>query len=269
MGASPGDDEASGDGNPAREVTLTKGLWALSTPVTQAMYKAVMGENPSAFKTVEKEETYEVTEGAWLFKQTVERTRKIEVENWKAPVENVSWYDAVEFCNRLSKKAGLSPAYRIVKSSEKWDEKGEVEWLQESEGYRLPTEAEWENLCRAGTTGSRYGELEEVAWYSGNSDKQTHPVGQKAPNAWGFYDTLGNVWEWCMDESDAEAYSKLPQVNPAHVPHTVDERVGRGGSWDDDAWYARASYRDWDYATYRSNNLGFRVLRTPRVKAKP
>jgi formylglycine-generating enzyme required for sulfatase activity len=228
MGASPGDE----DEKPAREVTLMRGFWALSTPVTQAMYEAVMGKKPSHFK------------GA------------------RRPVESVSWYDAMEFCNQLSAKAGLSPAYRL--HGEK-----KVEWLQESEGYRLPTEAEWEYLCRAGSTDSRYGKLDEIAWHLKNSESRTHPVGQKAPNAWGFYDTLGNVWEWCMDEWDDEAYSKLPQVNPAHVPHTVNRRVKRGGSWYDYAWGPRASCRAGSNAPFRFDYDGFRVIRTPRVKAKP
>jgi formylglycine-generating enzyme required for sulfatase activity len=206
------------------------------------MYQTVMGENPSKFK------------------------------GDRRPVENVSWNDAVEFCNRLSKKAGLSSAYNIEKTRGFFSGffgYDKVAWLQESEGYRLPTEAEWEYLCRAGSTGSRYGKLDEIAWYEENSDKQTHPVGEKAPNAWGFYDTLGNVFEWCMDEWDDEAYSKLSQVNPAHVPRTVYQRVVRGGSWYDNAWCSRASCRGMYNATLHNSGYGFRVLRTPRVKAKP
>ena len=191
MGASPGDDEVWNEEKPAREVTLTRGFWALSTPVTQAMYEAVTRENPS------------------------------KIEGPKHPVEWVSWFDAVRFCNQLSEQAGLTPAYHFHGEEE-------VEWLRDADGFRLPTEAEWEYLCRAGSTSARYGELDKVAWFGDNSNGETHPVGQKEPNAWGLLDTLGNVWEWCVDEWDEEAYSKLPQVNPANLPARVGERVRRG-----------------------------------------
>ena len=160
-------------------------------------------------------------------------------------------------------------AYQIVKTSMDISRKCRVKWLQKANGYRLPTEAEWEYLCRAGSTKVQYGELEEIAWHEENSASQTHPVGEKKPIVWGFYDTLGNVWEWCVDEWDENAYSKLSQVNPAHVPHTVFKRVARGGSWRYNARYTRASFRSRDLATLRDYYYGFRVVRTPRVKAKP
>jgi len=98
-----------------------------------------------------------------------------------------------------------------------------------ADGYRLPTAAEWEHACRAGTTGARYGQLDEIAWYRGNSDERIHDVGGKEPNPWGLHDMLGNVWQWCWDVYDAEVYATY--------------RVLRGGGWYDERWSCRASVR--------------------------
>ena len=123
---------------------------------------------------------------------------------------------------------------------------------------RLPTEAEWEYACRAGTTGARYGKLGEVAWYEDNSDGETHRVGTKAPNAWGLYDMLGNVWEWCQDWHGS--YPSGPVTDPTG-PSTGSYRVYRGGSWDFAAGGVRAAYRGGDSPGYRNVDLGFRVAR--------
>jgi formylglycine-generating enzyme required for sulfatase activity len=177
-------------------------------PVTQAQYEQVMGGRPSA------------TQGDRL------------------PVESVSWLDAVRFCNALSERVGLSPAYRL---------QDEVEWDTAADGYRLPTEAEWEHACRAGTTAARYGELDKVAWYRGNSAERIHEVGGKQPNAWGLYDTLGNVWEWCWDIYDAEVYGTY--------------RVLRGGGWFDEPWSCRASVRRRSHPTLSLDDVGLRLAR--------
>jgi formylglycine-generating enzyme required for sulfatase activity len=126
----------------------------------------------------------------------------------RLPVEGVSWLDAVRFCNALSRSKGLAPAYRLH-----GDVEG-VEWDTSADGYRLPTEAEWEHACRAGTTGARYGPLDEIAWYRGNSHERIHDVGGKQPNPWGLYDMLGNVWEWCWDIYDAEVYGTYRVLTP-------------------------------------------------------
>ncbi|MEV4629474.1 formylglycine-generating enzyme family protein [Micromonospora sp. NPDC049523] len=185
-------------------------------PVTQAQYALVTGERPGR------------TAGDRL------------------PVEEVTWWDAVRFCNALSQREGLASAYRFQAGGDGDDES--IEWDRTADGYRLPTEAEWEYACRAGTTGPRYGPLDEIAWYRGNSDERIHDVGGKRPNAWGFYDMLGNVWDWCWDIYDAEVYGTY--------------RVLRGGGWFDEHWSCRASVRRRSHPTYQIDDVGFRLARS-------
>ena len=186
-------------------------------PVTQSWYAQVTGQRPSSAR------------------------------GDRLPVENVSWWDAVRFCNALSRREGLTPAYDLR------DDAGTAEWNTSADGYRLPTEAEWEHACRAGTTGPRYGRLDEIAWYRDNAGGRIHPVGGKRPNAWGLYDVLGNVWDWCWDVYDAEVYGAY--------------RVLRGGGWADEHWSCRASVRRRSHPTFRIDDVGFRVARsTPRPR---
>ncbi len=125
--------------------------------------------------------------------------------------------------------------------------------------FRLPTEAEWEYACRAGTTSATYGNLDDVAWYENNSGKETHPVGQKQPNAWGLYDMLGNVWEWCQDWYGG--YPDGDVIDPVG-PSSGSRRVIRGGSWYHFARDVRAARRILDAPGYRNNDLGFRLARS-------
>lgn len=136
----------------------------------------------------------------------------------------------------------MTPAYLLHADGEG------IDWDASADGYRLPTEAEWEHACRAGTTGPRYGPLDEIAWYRANSDERVHEVGGKRPNAWGLYDMLGNVWDWCWDIYDAEVYGSY--------------RVLRGGGWFDEHWSCRASVRRRSFPTYRIDDVGFRVARS-------
>jgi formylglycine-generating enzyme required for sulfatase activity len=189
-------------------------------PVTQALYEQVMNKNPSNFKGEDR------------------------------PVESVSWFDAVEFCNALSQQCGLDPAYTIDNEN--------VKRIPEANGYRLPTEAEWEYACRAGTSGDRYGELDEIAWYNENSGGETHGVGQKQANGFGLHDMLGNVWEWCNDRYGD--YPKEPVTDPGGSKDG-SRRVLRGGSWFFSARYCRSASRNYIDPGYRFGDYGFRLAR--------
>ncbi|WP_238933460.1 formylglycine-generating enzyme family protein [Brevibacillus choshinensis] len=159
-----------------------------------------------------------------------------------SPIVHVSWNDAISFCNRLSQKAGLQECYTV-------SDDGEAvicDWG--SDGYRLPTEAEWQYACKAGTAGYRYGELDEIAWFAENSEGRLHDVGRKKPNAWGLYDMLGNVWEWCWDLYDADVYGSY--------------RIFRGGSWAEEARGCGATVRRRSHPTFRIDDLGFRLAKS-------
>ncbi|EJQ44368.1 hypothetical protein IEE_02558 [Bacillus cereus BAG5X1-1] len=158
------------------------------------------------------------------------------------PVVNISWNDAITFCNLLSKKAGLKEYYSISDSGQI------VSCNLDSDGYRLPSEAEWQYACKAGTTGYIYGELKEIAWYNENSDGHIHEVGGKEPNAWGLYDMLGNVWEWCYDLYDEKVYGSY--------------RIFRGGSWAEGARGCGATCRRRSHPTFHIDDLGFRLARS-------
>ncbi|MFC0504057.1 formylglycine-generating enzyme family protein [Micromonospora costi] len=160
----------------------------------------------------------------------------------RSPAVEVSWWDAVRYCNARSRWEGLAPAYRLHPDGE------EVEWDRSADGYRLPSEAEWEYACRAGTAGPRYGPLDDIAWYRGNSHERIHDVGGKQPNPWGLYDMLGNAWEWCWDIYDAEVYGTY--------------RVLRGGGWFDEQWSCRASVRRRSHPTLQLDDVGFRIARS-------
>ena len=193
-------------------------------PVTQELYERVMGINPSGFK------------GA---------TR---------PVESVSWYNAVEFCNKLSELEGKEKAYTI--------NGGDVSCNFTTKGYRLLTEAEWEYCARGGQRFKYSGsdDVDEVAWYNENSGGETHPVSLKKYNGFGLYDMSGNVWEWCWDWKDD--YSSANQEDPCG-PTNGFNRVRRGGSWNYFVRHMRVSYRRDDAPTVTRRNLGFRLGLTP------
>jgi len=213
------------DEQPEHSVRLSKAFYLGIHEVTQGQYQAVMGGNPSQFKGSED-----------------------------LPVENVSWLDAVKFCNKLSEREKRTPFYRIGGS--------EVTVIG-GNGYRLPTEAEWEYACRAKSTtlypfGDDASKLGEHAWSDGNSESKTHPVGQKLPNAWGLYDMLGNVWEWCADGYDEKYYASSPPADPPGASG-ASHRVFRGGSWTVNPWSCRPAYRCRGMPVNRNSSIGFRV----------
>ncbi len=217
-----------GDDNdpPVHRVHLTRPFLLAPVPVTQALYRAVMDKNPSRFEGDDR------------------------------PVERVSWLDVIDFCNRLSEKMGLQPVYEI--------DGDEVNWNRQSNGFRLPTEAEWEYACRAGTTtvfahGDLESGLDKMAWYSDNTGLGTQPVGLKDPNAWGLHDMHGNVWEWVWDRPGG--YPPGPVNDPAG-PDRGSDRVRRGGSWYYFARFCRSAIRYFVDPGYRRYLLGVRLSRS-------
>ncbi|MFC1485836.1 SUMF1/EgtB/PvdO family nonheme iron enzyme [Candidatus Latescibacterota bacterium] len=222
-----GSEGGAGDERPVRKVTLS-GFEFSSTEISQGQFNTIVGENPSYFKLDDNN-----------------------------PVERVSWLDAIMFCNRLSEKVGLELCYDT--------ETGACDFTKN--GFRLPTEAEWEYACRA-ESGSDYnlgdGEsaLDRAGWYQRNGIERTHPGGQKTPNAWGLYDMHGNVWEWCNDWYAEDTYASGAAENPTG-PASGSERVLRGGSYLDQPQDSRSAKRrsfepDEDYS-----DIGFRIVRRP------
>ncbi len=172
------------------------------------------------------------------------------------PVINVTWHDAVAYANWLSERDGLTRAYRINGTN--------VTWNRNADGWRLPTEAEWEYAARGGqsarnTTYAGSSTVSTVAWYSGNANSRTQPVGQKLSNELGLYDMSGNVWEWCYDWYDGDYYGDSPSANPAG-PTSGSRRVLRGGGWDSAARRLRVANR---FAGIPENRYGrgFRLVR--------
>jgi len=186
---------------------------------------------------------YEVTQEQY---EKVMGTNPSRFKGPQNPVENVSWNDAVEFCRKLSAMPAEKKAGYV---------------------YRLPTEAEWEYACRAGTTtmysfGDSESELGAYAWYARNSGKTTHPVGGKKPNPWGLYDMHGNVWEWCQDWHGA--YPSGAVTDPTGAA-SGSRRVLRGGSFSIRSSSVRSAYRTSSQPGLRNSRYGFRPARTYRL----
>ncbi|MDR2193750.1 MAG: SUMF1/EgtB/PvdO family nonheme iron enzyme [Treponema sp.] len=221
MGSANGDKEE----RPVHTVTV-RSFYMSIYEVTQKEYEAVMGINPSRFKGPD------------------------------LPVESVSWYDVVDYCNKRSIKEGLTPAYRGSGNA--------VTCNFRADGYRLPTEAEWEYAAKGGGkdpleyTYAGSNSADAVAWYNDNSGGSTHPVGTKLGNSLGLYDMSGNVWEWCWDWYGS--YKSGYITNPAGAASGSD-RVARGGSWGIKVQNVRSAARDFDTPSNQSSYLGFRVVR--------
>jgi formylglycine-generating enzyme required for sulfatase activity len=230
------------------QVTISKSFCLKATEVTQGEWQALMGNNPSSFSTCGTD----------------------------CPVETVSWWDSVAYCNKLSSSQGLSSCYTLTGCTgtpgvSGYTCTGVTFAGLTCTGYRLPTESEWEYAARAGTTTGTYNGtstlisceqpntvLDPIAWFCGNSSSKTHAAKGKTPNAWGLYDMLGNVWEWTGDW-----YGTYPGTvtDPTGAP-TGSYRVGRGGSWYYVARYARAASRSGSVPGDRSYILGLRPSRS-------
>jgi len=246
-------EEGYSNQKPVHTVTLT-GFYMSKYEVTQAQYQAIMWDNPSYCSS---------------------NPASGEIQK-NRPVECVNWYDAIVFCNRLSMAEGLNPAYSISGSTDPnvwgmvprgsntstWDV---VIIDSYSNGYRLPTEAQWEYAAKGGNGSSEYylysgsNTIEDVAWCYSNSDKKTHEVGKKASNDFGLYDMSGNVFEWCWDGYDGyDGYSVGEQTDPS-----VDSgyyRILRGGDFYNGGLDARTVYRYHHNPSYLNSNIGFRIV---------
>jgi len=229
MMGSPPDEKGSEEDERRHEVTISRDYHLGMHEVTQAQYKKIMGKNPSHFQ------------GDAVAERHPETGRVVkDVDSANHPVEQVSWEDAVEFCQRLSALPEEKKAGRV---------------------YRLPSEAEWEYACRAGSQmaysfGSDEKSLVNFGWCGPNSKGMTHAVGLKKANAWGLYDMHGNVFEWCADWYGV--YPKGSATDP-RGPEDGSIRVSRGGCWFNDAVYCRSADRLRFDPSFRSNFLGFRV----------
>ncbi len=241
---SPTSEPCRWPGETQHEVTLTQAFHVSAVEVTQAQWQATMGWNDSYFR------------GATL------------------PVERISWFDALNYCNLRSAAEGLPPAYTLTDLAY-WGVHivgATVTWDENATGYRLLTEAEWEYACRAGSTGAFCnGEisqcacghepfLSQVGWYCGNAGEQTQPVGQKTPNAWGLYDMHGNVWEWCWDWF--ETYGGA-SIDPSG-PDSGIRRVMRGGCYALNVRICRSASRSCSWPEARGSRVGVRLARTVR-----
>jgi len=216
---------------PAHKVNLSTFHLARS-PLTRGQYIAVMGE--------------EHAPDSWPKNQ-----------NPKLPANYLSWFDAVDFCNALSEREGFEPCYTRDENS--------VQWLREADGYRLPTEAEWEYACRAGSTspwffGDDEEKLKDYGWYGQNSDGKIQPVAQLKPNDFELYDMAGNVWEWCWDWYGD--YAEKEQSNPGGSEDGALRSLRGGSAWNG-AQGLRSANRFWDRPVLRGVFIGFRCARAP------
>jgi formylglycine-generating enzyme required for sulfatase activity len=221
-----GTEWTAADEKPVREVWLSS-FFIAKYEVTQREWREVMGSQPSLGFGVG--DAY--------------------------PIYNLNWYEALEYCNRRSMKEGLTPCYAGSGAA--------LSCSFSANGYRLPTEAEWEFAARGGTLSRDYrfsgaNDIDPVGWYAGNSGGSTHPVGTKAPNELGLYDMSGNVWEWCWDWYGE--YLSRTQSDPKG-PASGTDRVNRGSSWDYGGVFGRVTLRIHYRPEYRNRNLGFRVVR--------
>jgi formylglycine-generating enzyme required for sulfatase activity len=235
--------EGRAEEKPIHNIKFANSFWMSETPITQLQWMAVMRSNPSQFTDPYR------------------------------PVDGVSWLDAARFCNRMSTAYQFTPVYEIVEGNEA----PVVYWREDANGFRLPTEAEWEYAARANTSEINQlytgHELDRVAWYRDNSGGETRPVGMKAPNDWGFVDCCGNVWEWCHDEWTRSAYqersNQSQDKSQSSVTHMIWDpvtyrsdlrhKVARGGSFADSTTNCRIACRGRLEVFGRRYSVGLRI----------
>ncbi|MCL2808936.1 MAG: formylglycine-generating enzyme family protein [Treponema sp.] len=236
---------------PRRQITLS-GFYMSKYLITQEVYNKVMKINPS-FHTAANGQVRALGETDAL-----------------RPVETVSWYEAIEFCNALSEMKGLKPFYIIDKTYGS-DVNNNMEhdiqkWLVTTDisanGYRLPTEAQWEYACRAGSStmwffGDNADVIGEYAWFNGNEGDKTRQVGLKRPNPWGLFDIHGNVWEWCYDWYAPYTGDNL--TDPTG-PNSGIGRTSRGGAFMNESQHMRSAIRGSFFPSSTMYNIGFRVV---------
>ncbi|MEC7984280.1 MAG: SUMF1/EgtB/PvdO family nonheme iron enzyme [Myxococcota bacterium] len=250
MGALPHDTQVEIKETPRHTVTLTRGVNVCAYACTQVLFEYVMGYNPSCFLGASR------------------------------PVEQVSWCDAILFCNRLSLLQGKSAVYvvpeglsdtcrnqRNVFSDAVDNLARQIRWNQDADGYRLPTEAEWEYAARGNSETIYAGsnDIQEVAWFQGNSSTTSAPVAAKRPNHHGLFDMCGNVWEWVWDTWLSNAYTRGTCVDPV-IEAPSPARIVRGGGWSSRSMLTRATFRRGDYASSKDPGRGFRFVSMPSTK---
>ncbi len=234
MGSFPDAVDSEDHERPKHRVQISNPFYLGTYEVTQQEYQKVVGETPTGFKF-----------------------------DAALPVDSVTWFDAIRFCNAFSLRERLQPCYDIRGA--------EVKFFDKNNGYRLPTEAEWEFACRAGTTtrfsfGDDPAPLADHAWYNANSDNHSHPVGEKKPNSLKLYDMHGNVGEWCWDMYDERYYRTSPRKDPTG-PTNGQKRVIRGAGWYRTLAMCSSAYRGFDPPLLKDRDLGFRVARTASTGA--
>ena len=274
MGSPDTDKDAEDDEKPQHRVRITRPFYLGTTEVTVGQFRRVM--ESAGYRT----EAERDGKGSWGWDEQAKAFKQDPKYTWRSPgftqtdehpVVNVSWNDAIAFCNMLSEREGLRPYYRLGAGEQSG-----------GDGYRLPTEAEWEYACRAGTTtcytsgddpealakvgniadGTAKAKFPEWIWAIAGEDGYvfTAPVGRFRANSWGLHDMHGNVWEWCGDGYKADYYKESPGADPVGPPQAAG-RVVRGGSWSRSPRVCRSANRSWYAPGNRSSDLGFRVAR--------
>lgn len=258
-----GDTIGDADERPIHPVQLSD-FFIAKTETTVADFKAFV--DATGFRT-----DAELGEGSYIWDSL--GWHKLEGVDWRHnetgrlrppdqgqyPVLHISWNDAAQYCNWLSKQAGLREVYDFQGDS--------VHINRDATGYRLPTEAEWEYAAGGGKTvktekHAGAGLLSAIAWYSGNASRHAHPVGLKKPNALGIFDCSGNVWEWCQDWYAKGYYAKSGDVKNPPGPASGATRVLRGGSWNNNGKHLRIASRSSRYPDFRDGSVGFRIARS-------